>query len=74
MDFYMMASLLGFVVANSIFSYKAGERAGKYDGIVGITTFFHNNCALKDKNTITEFDNWPIVIKTIYTTAQNENL
>tara|TARA_B100000927_G_C16435778_1_gene457558 strand:- start:829 stop:1002 length:174 start_codon:yes stop_codon:yes gene_type:complete len=46
--------------------YKAGERAGKFTGMISITQFFKQNSVLKDKKDITGFENWPYVIQMMY--------
>ncbi len=57
---------LSFIMANSYFMYKAGERAGKFTGMISITQFFKQNSVLKDKKDITGFENWPYVIQMMY--------
>lgn len=64
MDFGIL--FLVFVLANSYFMYKAGEKAGKFTGMISITQFFKQKSVLKDKNDIIGFDNWPLAIKMMY--------
>jgi hypothetical protein len=46
--------------------YKAGEKAGKFIGMISITQFFKQKSVLKDKKDIIGFDNWPLAIKMMY--------
>ena len=64
MDIYIVASL--FVMANSYFMYKAGEKAGKFGGMISITQFYKQKRVLKDKNDINGFKNWPVAIQMLY--------
>lgn len=57
-----------FVVANSYFSFKAGEKAGKFVGMISIVQFLKEKDVLKDKKDITGFKRWPEAIKLIYIT------
>ena len=54
MDIYIIGTL--FILANSYFMYKAGEKAGKFDGMISITQFYKQKRVLKDKNDIKFFD------------------
>ena len=53
-------------MANSYFMYRAGEKAGNFNGMISITQFFKQKSVLKDKNDIIGFDNWPLAIKMMY--------
>jgi len=64
MDTYILFLL--FIVANSYFMFKAGEKAGKFTGMISITQFFKQKSVLKDKKDIIGFNNWPEPIKIMY--------
>ena len=64
MDFSIIFLL--FVVANSYFMFKAGEKAGKFTGMISIVQFFKQKNVLKDKNDIIGFKKWPIAIQMMY--------
>ena len=64
MDIYIAGAL--FVMANSYFMYKAGEKAGKFEGMISITQFYKQKRVLKDKNDINGFKNWPLAIQMLY--------
>lgn len=59
-----------FIAANSYFFYKLGLKQGllegKFEGMISITQFFKQKNALKDKNNIIGFKNWPLPIQEIY--------
>lgn len=63
-----MFVFMTFVVANTYFSYKAGLFAGKVEGMISITQFFRDKQALKDKQSILGFKNWPEPIQLMYET------
>jgi hypothetical protein len=50
----------------SYFMFKAGEKAGKFTGMISITQFFKQKSVLKDKKDIIGFNNWPEPIKIMY--------
>ena len=64
MDFGIIFLL--FVLANSYFMYKAGEKAGKFTGTIRITQFFKQKSVLKDKKDIIGFEKWPLAIQMMY--------
>lgn len=64
MDFGIIFLL--FVVANSYFMFKAGEKAGKFTGMISIVQFFKQKNVLKDKNDIIGFKKWPVAIQMLY--------
>ena len=66
MDQYVIFLL--FIVINSYFSFKAGEKAGKFVGMISIVQFLKEKRVLKDKKDITGFKKWPEAIKILYTT------
>ena len=70
----MFLFFLLFILANSYFMYKAGERAGKFTGMISITQFFKQKNAVKDKNSILGFKNWPTVIQLMYDSPDPEQL
>ena len=70
----MFLFFLLFILANSYFMYKAGERAGKFTGMISITQFFKQKNALKDKNSILGFKNWPAVVQAMYDAPNPEQL
>lgn len=55
-----------FVVLNSYFSFRAGEKSGKFGGIISIVQFLKDKNALKDKNSIVGFNQWPTLVKEVY--------
>tara|TARA_Y100001938_G_C7766993_1_gene271353 strand:+ start:91 stop:327 length:237 start_codon:yes stop_codon:yes gene_type:complete len=65
-SFDMGVILLIFVFFNSYFMYKAGEKAGKFLGMISITQFFRQKRVLKDKKDILGFENWPLPVQIIY--------
>ena len=65
-SFDMGVMLLVFVFFNSYFMYKAGEKSGKFIGMISITQFFRQKNVLKDKNKIIGFENWPLPVQVIY--------
>jgi hypothetical protein len=64
MDFGIIFLL--FVLANSYFMYKAGEKAGKFVGMISIVQFLKEKDVLKDKKDITGFKKWPLAIQLLY--------
>ena len=64
METYLL--FLSFIMANSYFMYKAGERAGKFTGMISITQFFKQKSVLKDKKDIIGFEKWPLAIQMMY--------
>lgn len=70
MDFSIIFLL--FVVANSYFMFKAGEKAGKFTGMISIVQFFKQKNVLKDKNDIIGFKKWPIAIQMLYSDPDPE--
>ena len=64
MEIYLISLL--FIAANSYFMFKAGEKAGKFVGMISIVQFFKQKNALKDKNSIIGFKNWPMVVQVMY--------
>ncbi|MGY8867855.1 MAG: hypothetical protein ACKVJK_19795 [Methylophagaceae bacterium] len=55
-----------FIVLNSYFSFRAGETSGKFGGIISIVQFLKDKNALKDKNSIEGFNQWPALVKEVY--------
>ena len=70
MDFSIIFLL--FVIANSYFMFKAGEKAGKFTGMISIVQFFKQKNVLKDKNDIQGFKKWPIAIQMLYSDPDPE--
>ena len=70
MEIYLLS--LGFIAANSYFMFKAGEKAGKFTGMISIVQFFKEKNVLKDKNNIQGFKNWPLAIQMLYTNPDPE--
>ena len=54
------------IVLNSYFSFRAGETSGKFGGIISIVQFLKDKNALKDKNSIEGFNQWPALVKEVY--------
>ncbi len=61
-----------FVVANSYFCFKEGEKAGRFMGMITITQFFQSKSVLKDKKEIVGFRNWPKAIQLLYLDPREE--
>jgi hypothetical protein len=66
MDLSVIIIFGAFVVLNSYFSFRAGEKSGKFGGIIGIVQFLKDKNALKDKNSIVGFNQWPALVKEVY--------
>lgn len=66
MDFTTTLIFVVFVILNSYFSFRAGEKAGKFGGIISIVQFLKDKNALKDKNNIIGFNQWPELVKEVY--------
>ena len=66
MDTEYAIYFLLFVLANSYFMYRAGQREGRFEGMVQITRFFKSENALIDKSDINRFKNWPIAIQVFF--------
>ena len=64
MEIYILACV--FIAANSYFMFKAGEKAGKFTGMISIVQFFKENDVLKDKKDIRGFKNWPLAIQMMF--------
>ena len=64
MEIYIVSML--FIAANSYFMFKAGEKAGKFTGMISIVQFFKEKNVLKDKKDIRGFKNWPLAIQMLY--------
>lgn len=64
MEIYALSIL--FIAANSYFMFKAGEKAGKFVGMISIVQFFKQKDVLKDKNDIRGFKDWPLAIQMLY--------
>jgi len=64
MEIYTISIL--FIAANSYFMFKAGEKAGKFVGMISIVQFFKEKNVLKDKKDIRGFKNWPLAIQMLY--------
>lgn len=65
MEIYLISLL--FIAANSYFMFKAGEKAGKFVGMISIVQFLKEKDVLKDKKDIVGFKNWPLAIQMLYT-------
>jgi len=66
MDTEYTIYFLLFILANSYFMFKAGQREGKFHGMIQITRFFKEENALIDKSDINRFNKWPIAIQVLY--------
>lgn len=73
MDFMTMAIVLGFVVLNTVLSYNAGKKEGIFIGMISITQFYKRKSALKDKQSILGFDNWPIETQAVFMNPDPSN-
>tara|TARA_R110001592_G_scaffold266916_2_gene532779 strand:- start:23 stop:247 length:225 start_codon:yes stop_codon:yes gene_type:complete len=63
---------LVFIAINSYFSFKAGEKAGKFVGMISIVQFLKEKNVLKDKKEIVGFKNWPLAIQMLYANPNPE--
>jgi|TARA_R110001592_G_scaffold154623_1_gene383719 hypothetical protein len=52
--------------------FKAGEKAGKFTGMISIVQFLKEKNVLKDKKDIQGFKNWPLAIQILYATPDPE--
>jgi len=66
MSFEFIVGFLIFVIANSFFMFRAGEREGKFAGMIQITRFYQDEHALIDKSNINRFKKWPVAIQVLY--------
>ena len=66
MDTEYAIYFLLFVLASSYFMYRAGQREGRFEGMIQITRFFKSENALIDKSDINRFKNWPIAIQVLF--------
>jgi hypothetical protein len=64
MEVYIIALI--FILANTYFSFKAGETSGRFEGIISITQFYKDKNVLKDKKKILGFKKWPLPIQVLY--------
>ena len=64
MEIYLIAFI--FILANTYFSFKAGEQSGRFEGMISITQFYKDKNVLKDKKKILGFKNWPTPIQILY--------
>jgi hypothetical protein len=46
--------------------FRAGEREGKFAGMIQITRFYQDEHALIDKSNINRFKKWPVAIQVLY--------
>lgn len=70
MEIYLISLL--FIAANSYFMFRAGEKAGKFVGMISIVQFLKEKRVLKDKKDIVGFKNWPLAIQMLYTNPNPE--
>jgi hypothetical protein len=61
-----------FILINSYFSFKAGEKSGRFIGMLHIVQFFQTKGVLKDKKEIVGFKNWPRAIQVLYLDPREE--
>ena len=66
MEIYLISLL--FIAANSYFMFRAGEKAGKFVGMISIVQFLKEKRVLKDKKDIVGFKKWPEAIRLLYVT------
>lgn len=52
--------------------FRAGEKAGKFVGMISIVQFLKEKRVLKDKKDIVGFKNWPLAIQMLYTNPNPE--
>ena len=60
-----------FVVLNTVFTFRAGQESGKWQGIVGTMLFLKEKKCLMPKTSIRDFDTWPEMLQSIYTNPEN---
>jgi hypothetical protein len=70
MEIYFIFGI--FIMANSYFMYKTGQREGRFEGMLSLTQFFRTKRVLKDKSKIVGFKNWPMAIQMLYTDPREE--
>ena len=70
---YQSLLFIGFVALNTVFSYKAGKNEGLFQGMISITQFYKDKSALKDKQSILGFENWPDPVKFVFNNPNPEN-
>ena len=71
MDFITILIFMAFVVVNSYFSFRAGEKSGKYDGMYMAFRFLKDKNALRDKNKVIGYANWPLPLRQMYIDPDN---
>jgi len=71
MDFMTASVFFTFVVLNSFFSYRAGEKSGKYDGMHMAFRFLRDKRALRDKNKVIGYSQWPLPLQQMYIDPDN---
>ena len=71
MDFSTAFIFVTFVVLNTYFSFRAGEKAGKFDGMVMAFRFLKDKKALRDKNKVIGYSQWPLPLQQMYVDPDN---
>jgi hypothetical protein len=59
-----------FAAANSFFCYRAGERAGKWAGVVNTFQFLKIEKCLKDTASVAAYNTWPNHLQKLYTNPE----
>lgn len=54
-----------FVVVNSVMSYKAGQREGQFEGMIGLSILLKEKNMLKDFKSIIGYNNIPTPIRNL---------
>jgi|TARA_B100001057_G_C22423329_1_gene784437 hypothetical protein len=66
MDYTTAIIFIGFIIINSWFSFRAGEKAGRYEGMLMGFRFLKDKNALRDKIDIIGFNQWPMPLQQMY--------
>lgn len=71
MEFSTAFIFITFVAFNTYFSFRAGEKAGKFDGMVMAFRFLKGKKALRDKNKVIGYSQWPLPLQQMYVDPDN---
>lgn len=71
MDLQTTVLFLLFVCVNTIFSYRAGLKDGTFNGMHMAFRFLKNKSALKDKNSVIGFMQWPVPLQELFNDPDN---
>lgn len=60
-----------FIAANTFFSYRAGQKDGTFNGMLMTFQFLKKKSALKDKNNVIGFMQWPAPLQQMFIDPDN---